>query len=150
VWLKVYLDVGMCPQAFRTDRAIGDKSALCSDAAPLGRIVVGLYGDTASGTVATFTRLIESGAYTGTSFHKVIAGRYVKAGRQGQRRYGEVDLSKSEALPKNPDVVRALAQNPDVVSVPARRRVCTPCGSGCAAAHVASAWATLSSRRKSP
>lgn len=51
------------------------------------------------------------GAYTGTTFHKVIPGRYIKAGRQGQRRYGEIDINKTEGLPPNPDMVRTKLSN---------------------------------------
>lgn len=37
------------------------QSALCSDVMPLGRIVIGLFGDTAPGTTATFSSLLEKG-----------------------------------------------------------------------------------------
>lgn len=106
---QVYLDLSLCPQALRTDRAIGDKSALCSDPRPLGRLVIGLYGDTAPGTVAAFTSLLQSGAYTGTTINKIFPGRYIKAGKQGSKRYGEVDavlLGMQDPLPPNPDLVR--------------------------------------------
>ena len=68
---NVFLDVGLCPEAYRSDRTIGDKSALCTDAAPLGRITIGLFGDAAPGTVARFKKLLADGTYNGTIFHKV-------------------------------------------------------------------------------
>lgn len=37
----MYLDVGTCPSGVRQDRKLGDKSVLCSDPEPLGRIVIG-------------------------------------------------------------------------------------------------------------
>lgn len=107
--MQVYLDLALCPQALRTDRAIGDKSALCSDPRPLGRLVIGLYGDTAPGCVAAFTSLLGSGAYTGTTVNKIYPGRYIKAGKQGSKRYGEVDavqLGMQDPAPANPDLVR--------------------------------------------
>ena len=104
VWLQVYLDIGMCPEALRTDRTIGDKSALCPAATPVGRITLGLYGDAAPSTAANFKRLVTTGAYTGTAFHKVQAGKWVKAGKQGSKRYGEVDSKSTEGL-RNGDLV---------------------------------------------
>lgn len=38
---KVFLEVGICPQALRPGRALGDKSALCFEPRPVGRIVIG-------------------------------------------------------------------------------------------------------------
>lgn len=38
----VYLDIGVCPEGYRTDRTLGDKSALCTSADPLGRLVIGI------------------------------------------------------------------------------------------------------------
>eukprot|EP00892_Ulva_mutabilis_P012241 jgi/Ulvmu1/938/UM102_0021.1 len=109
---KVYFDLALCPQALRTDRAIGDKSALCSDPRPLGRLVIGLYGDTAPGTVSAFTTLLDRGAYTGTTINKIFPGRYIKAGKQGSKRYGEVDavqLEMQDPLPSNQDLVSSKA-----------------------------------------
>jgi peptidyl-prolyl cis-trans isomerase B (cyclophilin B) len=71
---KIYLDVGLCPEGMRTNRAIGNKSALCPDAAPLGRLVFGLYGEAAPGTVARFKQLLNEGIYNGTIFHKARHG----------------------------------------------------------------------------
>ena len=112
--MQVYLDLSLCPQALRTDRAIGDKSALCSDPRPLGRLVIGLYGDTAPGSVAAFTTLLYRGAYTGTTINKILPGRYIKAGKQGSKRYGEVDavqLEMQDPLPANPDLVWPIPGN---------------------------------------
>lgn len=38
---KVFLDVGMCSTMFRSDRKMGDKTILCSEPNPTGRIVIG-------------------------------------------------------------------------------------------------------------
>ena len=38
---RVFLDIGLCPEGLRQNRTLGDKSALCSEAQPLGRIVIG-------------------------------------------------------------------------------------------------------------
>ena len=39
---KVFLDVGMCSTMFRVDRKMGDKSILCEEPTPTGRIVIGV------------------------------------------------------------------------------------------------------------
>ena len=67
----VYLDVAECSQALRPDRRLGDKSSLCDDPAPLGRIKIGLYGRLAPETVQTVLSMIRSGGYAGTTFSKV-------------------------------------------------------------------------------
>lgn len=40
----------------------------------MGRIVLGLYGTAAPGTVANFLRLVRTGALTNTVFSKVLPG----------------------------------------------------------------------------
>ena len=105
----MYLDIGLCPEALRADRTIGDKSALCPAASTLGRITFGLYGGAAPSTAANFAKLVATGAYTGTTFHKVQAGKWVKAGKQGSKRYGEVD-SRAVDIARNADVVRRLPE----------------------------------------
>jgi hypothetical protein len=107
--MQVYLDIGLCPEALRNDRRIGDRSALCPSATPLGRITLGLYGGAAPATAANFTSLIADGVYAGTTFHKVQAGKFVKAGKQGSRRFGLVDPTLVK-LPRNPDVVCACGR----------------------------------------
>lgn len=54
----------------RQDRRMGDKSAICEDPEPLGRIVLGLYGDAAPATVANFLYLVRSGLLQGTTFQR--------------------------------------------------------------------------------
>lgn len=39
--LQVFFNVGLCPEGLRQDRALGDASAICTDAAPLGQIKLG-------------------------------------------------------------------------------------------------------------
>jgi hypothetical protein len=41
---KVSLDVGVCATSVRQDRKLGDKSILCTDPEPLGRIIIGELG----------------------------------------------------------------------------------------------------------
>jgi len=90
---KVYLDIGLCPTAFRSDRRLGDKSALCEDPSPVGRIVLGLYGDAAPSTVANMLTLVRGRELVGTTFQRVFPGEYISAGAQGSRRYGKVEVS---------------------------------------------------------
>ena len=40
----MFLDVGMCPEGFNRERKMGDKSALCSEPRPEGRLTLELYG----------------------------------------------------------------------------------------------------------
>jgi peptidyl-prolyl cis-trans isomerase B (cyclophilin B) len=65
---------GLCPERLRQNRGIGDKSALCEEPQPLGRIVIGLYGNLVPITVSNFLRMVKAGAYTGTTFSKVFPG----------------------------------------------------------------------------
>ena len=63
---RLFLDVGVCPEAVRTDRKLGDKTPFCSDPQPLGRVVVDLYGKAAPGSVATLVAAAQAGAYAST------------------------------------------------------------------------------------
>ena len=38
---RVFFDIGVCESGFKQDRRLGDKSAICDDSQPLGRIVIG-------------------------------------------------------------------------------------------------------------
>lgn len=62
---QVWLEFSICDTALRSDRAIGDKSALCSDAKPIGRVTFTLFRDTAPGTCRLFEQLISDGVYVG-------------------------------------------------------------------------------------
>lgn len=42
---RVFLDFSLCPTAIRLDRTLGDRSLICADGEPLGRVVLGLYGN---------------------------------------------------------------------------------------------------------
>ena len=103
----VYLDFGLCPEGVRSNRNLGDKSILCSDPEPLGRLVVGLYGNAAPGTVATFKEVVRSGALAGTALSKILPGRWIVAGTQGPRRSGL--LEAPPGLPANPDTLNPAA-----------------------------------------
>lgn len=82
----------------------GDKSVIPADAEPIGRIVVGLYGNHVPITVSNFLETVKAGAYTGTTFSRLLPGQYIQAGRQGSRRMGEV--LAPEALQANPELSR--------------------------------------------
>jgi len=94
----VYLDIGLCPQAFRQDRRMGDKSALCEEPEPMGRITLALYGRAAPATVGNFLALVRAGALEYTTFQRVFAGEFIQAGTQGSQRYGRVGVPKDLAL----------------------------------------------------
>lgn len=105
---RLFLDVGVCPEAVRTDRRLGDKTPFCSDPHPLGRIVVDLYGNAAPGSVATLVAAAQAGAYASTSITKVLPGRYLLLGTQGPKRSGLVQAPPG--LPEgNPDLLSSAA-----------------------------------------
>ncbi len=54
--------------------------------------VAGLYGNAVPRTVENFLALVSSGNLVGTTFSRVLAGEYIQAGKQGQRRLGAVEV----------------------------------------------------------
>lgn len=105
---RVYIDVAHCINAMETTqtRNLGELK-VCAEAEPLGRIVIGLYGDLVPKTVENFIALAtapESVGLKGTVFHTVKKGEYVAAGRQGTRRLGQMEGIQ---MPPNPDTLSA-------------------------------------------
>ena len=89
-----YFDIGTCESIVRAERALGG-DAVCSkaDAEMLGRVKVGLYGNSsAKDTVSMFKKLVESGAYNRTVFHDVRKGEFVAFGLNGSKRLGQVSI----------------------------------------------------------
>eukprot|EP00249_Psilotum_nudum_P013754 c24491_g2_i1 orf=59-1072(+) len=90
---EVYLDVTMCPTAFKPDRIVGESYPICTDGHLLGRLVIGLYGKQVPQTVSNFKAMCTGQAgssYQGTIVHRIVPGQYIQAGRQGSRERGEV------------------------------------------------------------
>lgn len=54
-------------------------------------LFAGLYGNAAPDTVRNFLAMAQSGALSGTTFHKVFPGELIKAGQQGSKRNGQVE-----------------------------------------------------------
>ncbi|PSC76546.1 peptidyl-prolyl cis-trans isomerase chloroplastic [Micractinium conductrix] len=104
---RIYLDVGLCPEAVRTDRRLGDKTPFCQQPDAVGRIVINLYGHAAPGSVATIVAAAKAGAYANTSLSKILPGRYIVAGAQGPKRSGLVQAP--EGLPPNPDLLKSAS-----------------------------------------
>eukprot|EP00798_Chlamydomonas_sp_ICE-L_P019393 gene19393-26042_t len=106
---KVYLDVAMAPTAFKLDRTIGDKNVMPVDTAePVGRLVIGLYGNVAPTTVANFLTLIRSGNLINTAFSRVLPGEYIMAGQQGSKRMGQLQ-APADGLLSNKDTTTSSA-----------------------------------------
>ncbi|EOY31319.1 Cyclophilin-like peptidyl-prolyl cis-trans isomerase family protein isoform 2 [Theobroma cacao] len=113
---RVFLDFSLCPTYFRstvtntsTTAAAAD-TPLCTDPTPLGRIVLGLYGNLLPLTVSTFKLMCTSSSYKNTLVHKVFPGQFFQAGRQGRsREYGEVHLLPALDLPLNTETVDSKA-----------------------------------------
>ncbi|KAK1437411.1 hypothetical protein QVD17_03202 [Tagetes erecta] len=88
---RVFMDFSICPSYFQT-RTLGSDLILCPDSEPLGRIVLGLYGNLVPITVSNFKSMCTgtTGYYKGTLVHKIFPGRFFMAGKQGRRDKGEV------------------------------------------------------------
>ncbi|OMO80418.1 hypothetical protein COLO4_24098 [Corchorus olitorius] len=115
---RVFLDFSLCPTYFRsttnpnpsTKNAAAADSPLCSDPAPLGRLVLGLYGNLLPLTVSTFKLMCTSSSYKNTVVHKIFPGQFFQAGRQGRdREYGEVHLRPNLEFPRNTETVDSKA-----------------------------------------
>jgi peptidyl-prolyl cis-trans isomerase B (cyclophilin B) len=104
---RVYLEFGLCAEGVRTDRRLGDKTILCSDPEALGRVVIGLYGNAAPGTVANFKTLITTQALNGTCLSKIVPGQWLVAGTQGPKRSGLLDPPAE--ITRNPDLLSSTA-----------------------------------------
>lgn len=94
---RMFMDFSVCPNYFRPDRTLSDDlSTLCSgeeaDSAPIGRIVLGLYGRHVPLTVSNFKAMCTNpnSSYKYTLVNKIFPGQYFLAGRQGRRDKGEV------------------------------------------------------------
>lgn len=90
---RVFLDFSVCPSYFLS-RTLGENDlSLCSDSEPLGRLVLGLYGNLLPITVSNFKSMCNGSCgstYKGTLVQKIFPGQFFMAGRQGRRDKGEV------------------------------------------------------------
>ncbi|KAK9864152.1 hypothetical protein WJX84_012172 [Apatococcus fuscideae] len=103
---RVWMDVALCSEMPRGDRTLGD-SAICNATEPLGRLVIGLYGEQVPQTVESFKKAVTEGTYNGTVFFKVFPGKFIKAGRQGSTRMGDIEPPRS--LPVNADTLSSAS-----------------------------------------
>ncbi|GLC46741.1 hypothetical protein PLESTB_001358500 [Pleodorina starrii] len=105
---RVALTIGIANRALKKaeERTIGDKSII-PEAEPIGRVVIGLYGNAVPRTVSNFLALVESGNLVGTTFSRVLAGEYIEAGKQGTKRLGAVEVPAT--VQPNPEVSEASA-----------------------------------------
>ncbi|XP_057431886.1 peptidyl-prolyl cis-trans isomerase CYP28, chloroplastic [Lotus japonicus] len=118
---RVFMDFSLCPTSFLPNR-----DTVCSDSTPLGRVVLGLYGNLVPLTVSNFKSLClassdpSSSSYKNTLVHKLFPGRYFLAGRQGRPDKGEVRSPLN--LPRNTETINPNAfalthSGPGVVSL---------------------------------
>ncbi|KAL1326293.1 hypothetical protein HN51_036371 [Arachis hypogaea] len=123
---RIFMDFSLCPNYFLPNRTLGDNlSTLCSDSTPLGRIVLGLYGNLLPLTVSNFKSMClgsnsTASSYKNTLVHKIFPGRYFLAGRQGRPDKGEV--RPPHDLARNTETVDSKAfslmhSRPGVVSL---------------------------------
>ncbi|KAL3622998.1 cytochrome P450 monooxygenase 28 [Castilleja foliolosa] len=89
---RVFLDFSVCPSYF-LNRTLGEYDlSLCEKFEPLGRLVLGLYGNLVPITVSNFTSMCNGSSgstYKGTLVQKIFPGQFFVAGRQGRDK-GEV------------------------------------------------------------
>ncbi|KAK4781326.1 hypothetical protein SAY87_017432 [Trapa incisa] len=112
---RVFMDFSVCPNYFRPDRTLSDDlSTLCSGeeagSAPIGRVVLGLYGRHVPLTVSNFKTMCtdhNASSYKYTLVNKIFPGQYFLAGRQGRRDKGEVGPLPD--LERNTDTVNSKA-----------------------------------------
>ncbi|CAN4113141.1 unnamed protein product [Withania somnifera] len=74
---RVFLDFSICPTYF-TNRNLGDDLSSCNEVEPIGRIILGLYGNLVPITVSNFKAMCtgSSGStYKGTLIQKVFPGQ---------------------------------------------------------------------------
>ncbi|KAL7239600.1 hypothetical protein ACSBR2_005492 [Camellia fascicularis] len=89
---RIFMDFSVCPTYFQ-NRTLGDELSQCADSEPLGRLVLGLYGNLVPLTVSNFKSMCtgsSGSSYRGTLVHKLFPGQFFVAGRQGRRDKGEV------------------------------------------------------------
>ncbi|XP_061359174.1 peptidyl-prolyl cis-trans isomerase CYP28, chloroplastic [Gastrolobium bilobum] len=123
---RVFMDFSLCPNYFLPNRTLGDNVAtLCTDSTPLGRVVLGLYGNLVPLTVSNFKSLCvgsnsNASSYKNTLVHKIFPGRYFLAGRQGRPDKGEVrpphDLARNTET-VDPRAFSLSHSRPGVVSL---------------------------------
>ncbi|KAI4335609.1 hypothetical protein L6164_014242 [Bauhinia variegata] len=108
---RVFMDFGICPNYFLPTRTLGDNvESLCSESTPLGRIVLGLYGNLVPITVSNFKSMCvgsSGSSYKNTLVHKIFPGQFFLAGRQGRRDKGEVPPPQN--LARNTETIDAKA-----------------------------------------
>lgn len=117
---RVFLDIGICPQGYKKDRRLGDRSILCDNPESLGRVVIDLYGGVAPNTVENFKHMIDSNALVGTMVNRCFPGQFIVAGQQGSHRMGFMEVpdsivSNSDIL--DPSAFRLRHDRPGMVSL---------------------------------
>ncbi|KAK6136527.1 hypothetical protein DH2020_029723 [Rehmannia glutinosa] len=90
---RVFLDFSVCPSFF-SNRTLGEYDlSQCAESEPLGRVILGLYGNLVPITVSNFKSMCNGSSgstYKGTLVQKIFPGEFFVAGRQGRRDKGEV------------------------------------------------------------
>jgi len=94
---RVFFDVSLCDPATPSERSLGGgggsvASCAATSGVPLGRIVVGLYGQVAPFSVDSFAGLVRDHAYKNTLFSRISVGEYIQAGTPGNARLGQVRI----------------------------------------------------------
>ncbi|XP_075514504.1 peptidyl-prolyl cis-trans isomerase CYP28, chloroplastic isoform X2 [Primulina tabacum] len=120
---RVFLDLSLCPSYFQS-RTLGEYDlSHCTDSEPIGRLVLGLYGNLLPITVSNFKAMCtgsSGSSYKGTLIHKIFPGEFFAAGRQGRKDKGEV--TPPVQLVRNTETVDSKAfllehSRPGVVSL---------------------------------
>lgn len=107
--IQVTFELGLCPDIYKSDRRLGDKTILCNEPAPLGSVTIGLYGNIVPATVDAFIRLVENGVYDITSANRIFQGEYIQFGLQGSSRLGQVEIPQDLSFSKSSDLLNSKA-----------------------------------------
>lgn len=105
---KVFLDFALCPLNQNQIRSGSMNTVICDDPVPVGRLVIGLYGNTAPDSVNNFIKYVtaETGGYKGSTLQEIHRGEYFLGGRAGKINRGFVDPG---LLTRNSDVTNPTA-----------------------------------------
>lgn len=104
---KVFLDIGIAPTALKPseERTLGSRTSIpVDDAQPIGRLVLGLYGNNTPITVANFLSLVRSGVLKETVLSRILPGEYIQGGQQGSRRMGQIEPRFTSGIVENKEV----------------------------------------------
>jgi len=118
---RVYLDVALCPLNRDGSRSVSTNTVLCAEPVKLGRIVIGLYGNSAPDSARNFLDLAKrpEGGYKGSIFQEIHRGEYIVGGKRGRvpRGFVSPEWSAKNSDITNPKALNLRHEQPGTVSL---------------------------------